>query len=839
MMESVHAQEPGADRAETTTAPAVAPSSAAGVIPLPLFVPRDNLIFYAEFDGLGAHAGAWQKTAAYKMLNSTPLGVMLEEIATQFLDRAMSQLPGRKFSGAEAFGLVKMMAQKGCVLALNASQNGPNPFVGTIVLRGGSTKQNKALSSRLLGLLMGPDPKPRIERQNGRVMVHVPRRSSPDSGWVWWPEREDLVIVFMQPSDAASIQSALDGRSPSAADHPIIKELARPEGSFTPLMRAMFDPGASPAALGMAAVGMPQPRLTAGMSQFRAATGIDRMEFRWGFDGDALQSTTRLVAPAPRKNILALFDQPPLRTGELIPMPDDTSAFVALSVSPSKVLEALGQTASAAEVKAKIDELAEKLWTQNKIDLEKNLLGNLGPKMVFYMAPGRLASVTDEGAGPSAGVAGLDPTAIFSSLQKAVAKPTLVAELKDPVIFGKALDALVLEVNKELKARAIEKAAEESAREPAAGAKDPSRHGLAQARGVARDPTSAGEGPWPVGRSPRRRSLRETPAPEFRLMPGQIKTYKLVVPSDSSWKIVPPGVRPTIQIEDKYVVFASTSDAAKGALETVRKKGWKPSADVENALARLPDRPMLVALVDSRESDSSLLASLPGTLQARINTLITMSAANAGNPGSAPGAITSASLPASSGPSGGPAGNPRMRRNRTSIRGEGGVGGGLPNGTPGFAGFSDAPGGAGSSSAGSQQNWIQLKVDPTHLPKAEDLKALMFPGTWAVVADEQSIRLVTRESFPNLYGSMSMGAVALSLALPAIQAARVRARGGPDVQAGGIAPGQLGPGSPGAGRGSFPAAAPEAPGAMTPAPAGATAGPGPFGRPGPGNREPW
>ena len=39
---------------------------------------------------------------------------------------------------------------------------------------------------------------------------------------------------------------------------------------------------------------------------------------------------------------------------------------------------------------------------------------------------------------------------------------------------------------------------------------------------------------------------------------------------------------------------------------------------------------------------------------------------------------------------------------------------------------------------------IELKVDPSKLPKAEDLKALMFPGSFAVAVDDQSIKIVSR-----------------------------------------------------------------------------------------------
>jgi len=246
-----------------------------------------------------------------------------------------------------------------------------------------------------------------------------------------------------------------------------------------------------------------------------------------------------------------------------------------------------------------------------------------------------------------------------------------------------------------------------------------------------------------------------------------------------------------------------------------------------------------LSVANARESQPDLLASLPGTLQAQINNVISNSAGKAGSPRAVPGASV---LPmVAVGPAAGAVGGPGMRRNELSA-GERGGGGGTPSGYPGAAGRSDAPEGAGCGSAGSQVNWIRLKVAPTHLPKAEDLETLMFPGTLAVVADDLSIRLVSCESFPKLSASAAACAAALSLTLPAIQAARARAQGGPDVRPGGLAPGQLGPGLAAAGPGSFPGAVSGTEGATAPATAGAVA-PGPLspsrlGRPAPGNRGP-
>ena len=47
------------------------------------FIPADGLAALVEHDGLAGHAEAWRASAAYKMLNETSLGAMVEDIAVQ------------------------------------------------------------------------------------------------------------------------------------------------------------------------------------------------------------------------------------------------------------------------------------------------------------------------------------------------------------------------------------------------------------------------------------------------------------------------------------------------------------------------------------------------------------------------------------------------------------------------------------------------------------------------------------------------------------------------------------------------------------------------------------
>ena len=103
-----------------------------------------------------------------------------------------------------------------------------------------------------------------------------------------------------------------------------------------------------------------------------------------------------LVAPKPWKSGLALFDQPTFDKASLMPMPDSVGSFVELSISPGKLLDALEHMGPAGAIKAQIDKLSETIKSTGQIDLHKDILGHLGPRMVAYLAPGRSAAANDD-----------------------------------------------------------------------------------------------------------------------------------------------------------------------------------------------------------------------------------------------------------------------------------------------------------------------------------------------------------------------------------------------------------------------------------------------------------
>ncbi|HZW35191.1 MAG TPA: hypothetical protein VFF52_31000, partial [Isosphaeraceae bacterium] len=460
--------------AQTTPAPAqgggasVRSASASGSPALARFIPKENLLIYFEFSGLDAHAASWHKTAAYRLLTETPLGTMLESVAGQLLDKALNFVPNRKLSGPEVVTLLKHLASSGWVIAAHARSTAADPSI-IMVFRGASHKEIRPLSSRILGSVMGSESRPRIERKEGRPLVVVPQASAGGkaTAWAWWPEKDhDLVICEHFPEDVDAVLAALDGKAPSAADHPIVQALSKPEGDFDPVCIAFLEIADAPKV----------PTKLAGFLDKLKGAGIHRVDYRWGCDDDALMEVLRVVAPRPRHPLLALFDQPGFDKTALMPMPEGVDSFVELSIQPAQLLDAIAEVDPSGAVKGHIEEFAEAVLDKGKIDMRKDLLAQLGPRIALFVAPGRSATTSDESFETN-WLRGFNPSMAALSTMSRVPKVTLVAEVHDPTKFAKALDGAIVAINDKLKGEALELAHQEQAAQAEQGGGPASKAG--------------------------------------------------------------------------------------------------------------------------------------------------------------------------------------------------------------------------------------------------------------------------------------------------------------------------------------------------------------------------
>ncbi len=686
-------------QAQTPKAPA-APDTR----PLARFIARDELFFYIGSDGLDAQAEAWKKTAAYKLLNETNLGVMLEDMVSQFAESRLAQNPNRKLSGADVLTIIKATAKAGFVIASNTDKSVPAGTPGsehmTIVLRGAAARDVRGAYSRMLGTIWGANTPKQIKKGNRAVIVVPMTGKSKDDHWSWWSEGNDLFIAVGKGADDALI-ATMEGKKPNALENPARAELSRAEGGFIPVGQMFFDITAMPKAPS------DDPRAAKALGTL-TASGLTRIDYRWGFQDDALMTVTRLKAPKPRRGWLALFDQPVFDKGLLPPLPEGIESFTVFGADMDTTYDQL-LTSSDPQAKARLTQMADTIKSRARVDLRKDLLARLGTKFAFYVMPGGTAAVPPVAVAPAVGPGGVvNPLASLLGLRQ-VPRFTLAAEVDDNSAFGKTLDSLMIALNKEIRER-IYAAAENAPKPP---------------------PTAPGSG----SRDEEKGRREPPPVPEFRPTPSNNpseKSYVLYIPPALS-KQFPTGFRPTIRLLNKQLVFATTPDAARQALE-VKAGVWTPPADLAPAFDQLPKELVVLGARDPRTALPEILAGLPGSFQKAFNSLaMLMPAPPPAVPGAAPGAA--------------PAG--------AAAAGPAGAMPGAPGTAPAHAPF------------------VVFSIPESRLPKAEEIRERLFPGSFAVSTDEQEVRFVSRKAFPHLPDPSSLTGVAV--ALPAILAAQQQA----------------------------------------------------------------
>jgi prepilin-type processing-associated H-X9-DG protein len=592
------------------------------------FVPRQDLVFLLEFDGLDAHAAAWKNSAAYKLLNETKLGALLEDMARQGIGLTrQSTFQASELKPAEIIEVVKHAARHGGVTAVWGQPPQPTNFV-TVVRNGDRPEFHRMVAPEAAAHPRRPGRgaiEPAVTQKAGRTL-HLG-----DDGGAWWIENGDLVVT----GKPDTVIAVLDGKEPSAVDHPLRGTLRKARDGFEPVATGFLDMSALPP--------LPPDAVQLGLD------GLKRVELQWGFQDGALMTVLGAVAPVPRQGALALFDQPTFTIRSLPPLPAGLTDFTVVSIDLRKTYDQL--VALVKQTNPQGGEgfaaLEQALRQQYRIDLGNDVLGQLGPKLSFYIqAP--------------AAVAGADlTTAILSQFTGLV----LSLEVRDPVGFARTFDPLMKAVNRIIQAQ------------------------QAAARGNQPNPNA--------------------PVMAFRKQDGPSSTYVLDLPEGS----LPPPVlailRPTITLGKEQLVFAATTAAAERAASLANAQAdglWRPTGAFVPMADRLPSDLILLNVNDPSESLPALIESLPVFAQ-QINVGIAQVHRQSGQPGE-PAAVN---------------------------------------------------------------------VDPSALPRAEEIKRLLFPGSLALLSDRQGVRLVLRDAMPGISSPGTTG-ILIALLLPAVQSAREAAR---------------------------------------------------------------
>jgi prepilin-type processing-associated H-X9-DG protein len=506
------------------------------------YVPRQELIAYLEFEGLDAHAGVWNKSAAYKLLNDTKLGPLLEDLARQGLEFMRQSTGGNSpVAPADVIDLVKHVAKHGGAVGVWGKPDdldGGHPGIVVVAREGDRPSIRHMLEDAATRNLAGPgqegaDRKP--VQKAGRTYHPIDQKGG------WWLEKGDLVLS----NRPDLVMSVLDGKAPNAADHPLRVDLLKAKDDFQPVAVGFVDIAALPP--------MPPQVVQLGLD------GLKRIELQWGIQDDALVAILGAVAPAPRRGILAFLDQPTFHIRSLPPLPSGLTGFTVLSLDLAKIYDQVVELSNQSNPQGAdgFIQLETAFRQQFGIELRKDLLASMGPKLSLYSQP------------PNADAAANPATAALAQFTGL----TISLQVRGDA-FTKVIDPLMQIINQFIQAR------------------------QAGARRGQPNPNAG--------------------AITFRKQDSPQPTYVLDLSQAGLPPQILAMVQPTVLLgKDQLVIAATTTGAerAVGLSGAAPERLWQPTGAFVPMARRLPGDLVFLNVSDPRDTLPELVQGLPMFIQ--------------------------------------------------------------------------------------------------------------------------------------------------------------------------------------------------------------------------------
>ena len=167
--------------------------------------------------------------------------------------------------------------------------------------------------------------------------------------------------------------------------------------------------------------------------------GVKRIELQWGFQDEALMTLVRVVAPSPRRGVLAFFDQPTFDLRSLPPFPAGHSPFAVFAVDLARTYDQFVALVKATDPGGGqgVEAFENAIRGQFGLDPRNDLLKHLGPNLVLYSQ----ATAAPPKANPMAAI-----MAAYTGL-------TLTFQVRDEAALSKQLEVLVKGINQVLAQR--------------------------------------------------------------------------------------------------------------------------------------------------------------------------------------------------------------------------------------------------------------------------------------------------------------------------------------------------------------------------------------------------
>jgi len=365
-------------------------------------LPEDSVLLI-RVDGSLLHAEAFKQTAAYDALCKSGLVRAIEKTFNRAKALA-GPTPVKPYLDA-----IKVITEKGFSLAVSPGMGdqGPQPW-GVVVVHEGASL-DKLISSSVQ-LATNGEIKPEKKTVGKRTVVRMDVPDSPGVEVGWWPEGKHLMVAVGINAIEQSIAVA-DATAPNVTTNELWAKYSQSEEneltSFAWLnvvpVRAIF--GGMP-------VPTQSPEKQTTVQELLIVLGLDNLNsigMQAGIKGRSLTSLTSIDAPGERRGLLSILDQETMTTGDLPPLPEQLSSFMAYSFDSAKAVQTLYEVAANLEEvmspgTGQVEEFRAEAKDQLGLDVIDDLLAGLGNVNVFYndeaqtgfgIAPALLVEVTD------------------------------------------------------------------------------------------------------------------------------------------------------------------------------------------------------------------------------------------------------------------------------------------------------------------------------------------------------------------------------------------------------------------------------------------------------------
>ena len=317
--------------AMATQQPRSAPVAPSSIVP-------KNTVLFLQFDGVNTHLPAIKQTAKWHAFEESGLRARvfdIAEVAASLGGPSAATLAGKALDNFHQYGM-----SLGIAMTSEDQPSVLSPY-GVLVLHGAAELKHDLISMLSeLGKSMRLDIK--TYSKSGRpISIAMPSRTPlPGMELALWEEEEHLVVAAgINASDR--VIAILEGTAPSVVENDLFASI-RAENVFTVSQLGWFDLQTLVKSLET----LPLPLLPNGQQteihkilEVLGLVNLQAITMSSGYHGKATWDRVNVIAPEPRKGLLALINQRKMTIEELPPLPANADTFFATTFNIAEAVD--------------------------------------------------------------------------------------------------------------------------------------------------------------------------------------------------------------------------------------------------------------------------------------------------------------------------------------------------------------------------------------------------------------------------------------------------------------------------------------------------------------------